>query len=84
MARESVSLEVPRFTGESVPVSVAASVMRKDPQFIRQGIVQGILPFGVAMKKEGSMHYDYYISPLEFWRFTGYVYEGRHKMAEKP
>lgn len=84
MQNDRLNLEVPKFTGESVPVSVAAAVMKKDPQFVRQGIVQGILPFGVALKKDGSRHYDYYISPLEFWRFTGYVYEGRQKMAQMP
>ncbi len=77
MEKESkVYLEVPEFTGENVPVTVAASVMKKDPQFIRQGIIQGFLTFGVAFKKEGSTQYDYYISPIKFWKETGYVYKG--------
>ena len=71
-----VYIEVPKFSGASVPVSVAAKVMRKDKQFIRQGIVQGILKFGVAFKKPGSEEYDYYISPMKFWQETGFVYEG--------
>lgn len=62
--------------GENVPVTVAARVMKKDPQFIRQGIIQGFLKFGVAFKKEGSSQYDYYISPMKFWVETGYIYQG--------
>ena len=79
MAEEKkVYIDIPTFTGENVPVEVAAKVMRKDKQFIRQGIIQGVLSFGVAFKKEGSDQYDYYISPMKFWRETGYVYNGSH------
>ena len=53
MEEKKVWLEVPRFTGENVPVNVAARVMKKDPQFVRQGIIQGLLTFGVAFKKDG-------------------------------
>ena len=70
------SLEVPEFTGENVPVAVAARVMKKDQQFIRQGIILGFLEFGVAFKKDGSSQYDYYISPMKFWQETGFVYSG--------
>ena len=76
MERDKVYLEVPHFTGENVPITVAARVMKKDPQFIRQGLIQGFLHFGVAIKKEGSTQYDYYISPMKFWQETGYIYEG--------
>ena len=76
MEGKKVWLEVPRFTGENVPVNVAARVMKKDPQFVRQGIIQGLLTFGVAFKKDGSSQYDYYISPMKFWQETGYVYDG--------
>lgn len=71
-----VYLELPRFSGENVPVSVAARVMRKDQQFVRQGIIQGFLNIGVAYKREGSTQYDYYISPMKMWQETGYVYDG--------
>ena len=57
-------------------VAVAARVMKKDQQFIRQGIILGFLKFGVAFKKEGSSQYDYYISPMKFWEETGFVYAG--------
>ncbi|MCD8398138.1 MAG: hypothetical protein LUD12_13335 [Lachnospiraceae bacterium] len=76
MDEKRIYLEIPEFTGENVPVAVAARVMKKDKQFIRQGIIQGLLPFGVAFQKEGSSQYDYYISPIKFWRETGYVYSG--------
>ena len=71
-----VYLEIPKFSGENVPVSVVARVMKKDQQFVRQGIVQGLLKFGVAFKKDGSSQYDYYISPMKLWQETGYVYRG--------
>lgn len=51
MDKSKVYLEVPEFTGENVPVAVAARVMKKDQQFIRQGIILGFLKFGVAFKK---------------------------------
>ena len=66
--------QVPQFTGENISVKVAAEIMKKDQQFIRQGMVQGILPIGTVYKKEGSSQYDYYISPKLFWEYTGYVY----------
>ena len=76
MNKQKLYLEVPKFTGENVPVNVAAKVMKKDPQFIRQGLILGLLTFGVAFKKDGSSQYDYYISPMKFWQETGYVYDG--------
>lgn len=76
MDENKIYLEIPRFTGENVPVAVAARVMRKDKQFVRQGIIQGLLDFGIAFKKEGCDQYDYYISPLKFWKETGYIYDG--------
>lgn len=36
MDKSKVYLEVPEFTGENVPVAVAARVMKKDQQFIRR------------------------------------------------
>ncbi len=73
---DKIYLQVPSFTGENIPVSVAARVMRKDKQFVRQGLIQGFLKFGTAFKKAGSDEYDYYISPIKFWQETGYVYTG--------
>ena len=58
------------FDGYNIPVALAAKIMGKDQQYIRQGLVQGILPIGTAFKREGSKHYDYYISPKLFYEFT--------------
>ena len=67
---------MPEFSGENIPVVEAAKIMKKDQQFIRQGMIQGILPIGIAYKKEGSKQYDFYISPKLFWEYTGFVYNG--------
>lgn len=73
----SMIYQVPEFTGENIPVAVAAKIMKKDQQFIRQGMIQGVLDIGTAFKKEGSHQYDFYISPFKFWKETGYVYRGK-------
>lgn len=77
MSEESKMIfQVPEFDGRNIPVTEAAKIMRKDQQFIRQGMIAGILPIGTVFKKEGSNQYDYYISPKMFWEYTGYVYKG--------
>ena len=76
MESSKVYLEVPSFTGGNVPISVVARAMKKDQQYVRQGIIQGLLKFGVAFKKEGSSQYDYYISPIKLWQETGFIYTG--------
>lgn len=76
MTQKEIFTKLPEFTGENIPVTVAAKIMKKDQQFIRQGMIQGILPIGSAIKKERSSHYDYYISPFLFWQYTEYVYKG--------
>ena len=75
MNLENKIYQIPEFTGENIPIAEAAKIMKKDNQFIRQGMIRGILPIGAVFKKEGSNHYDYYISPKLFWEFTGYVYK---------
>ena len=67
--------DIKEFSGYNIPVVEAARIMGKDQQYIRQGIIQGILPIGTAFKKQGSNHYDYYISPKLFYEFTGYRFE---------
>lgn len=61
--------------GKKVSVEMAAKLMGKDQQFIRQGMIRGILPIGTAFKKDNSSHYDYYISPKLFYEFTGIAVE---------
>lgn len=76
MSEESkMVFQVPEFDGKNIPVTEAAKIMGKDQQFIRQGMILGILPIGTVFKKEGSNQYDYYISPKLFWEYTGYVHK---------
>lgn len=64
------------YNGGNVPVNVAAKVMHKDPMFIRIGLQRGLLPFGVAIKKdEHGKQYDYYISPKLFFEYTGFLWD---------
>ena len=60
-----VYIELPQFSGENVPVAVVAKVMKKSQTYIRQGILEGRLNIGTAIKKNGSSQYDYYISPFK-------------------
>lgn len=77
MSEESkIVFQVSEFNGKNIPVTEAAKIIGKDQQFIRQGMIAGILPIGTVFKKEGSNQYDYYISPKMFWEYTGYVYKG--------
>lgn len=61
--------------GKRISVAMAAKLMGKDQQFIRQGMIRGILPIGTAFKKDNSSQYDYYISPKLFYEFTGIAIE---------
>lgn len=82
---KKISYELPKFDGKNVPVKEVARLMGKDQQFIRQGIIRGILPIGIAFKKtiidskwneeKESTQYDFYISPKLLWEFTGILYE---------
>lgn len=82
---ESDVCNYPEFSGKNVPVKEAARLMGKDQQFIRQGIIQGVLPIGVAFKKKivdtkwnqekESTQYDFYISPKLLWEYTGILYK---------
>ena len=52
-----------RFSGKNIPVTAVAKIMGKDQQFVRQAMIEGLLPIGVAFRKKGSSQYDFYISP---------------------
>lgn len=69
----------------SVPVAVAAKVYKKDPYWIRAGLIVGWLPIGFAtrngervtsVKEIGSKkgRINYYISPKLLFEQTGYAY----------
>lgn len=82
---KKIYYEVPKFNGKNIPVKEVAKLMGKDQQFIRQGIIKGILPIGIAFKKtitdtkwnqeKESSQYDFYISPKLLWEYTGIIYE---------
>lgn len=80
--------EIPEFDGKNIPVKEVAKLMGKDQQFIRQGIIKGILPIGTAFKKtiydsdnieKQSTQYDFYISPRLLWEYTGIIYKNSNK-----
>lgn len=50
-------------------LAIAAALMGKSEQFVRIGLQQGVLPFGVAVKNK--TRYSYYISPEKFRSFLG-------------
>lgn len=80
---ERIYYEVPEFSGRNIPIKEVAKLMGKDQQFIRQGIIKGILPIGIAFKKDitnggnekESSQYDFYISPKLLWEYTGIIYK---------
>ncbi len=68
-------VDLPAFTGRNVPIRELAAVLGKDPQYIRQGLQQGILKFGTAIKVNGSSEYSYYCPDRKVWEETGYFRE---------
>lgn len=66
------------FDGRNIPVAEAAKIMGKDQQFIRQAMINKLLPIGLAYKKEGSSQYDFYISPKLFYEYTGYYFDSKN------
>lgn len=66
-----------------ISVSEASKVFKKDPSWVRAGIVEGWLPIGIAIRngkritdiqevgsKKGRI--NFYISPKKLYEFTGY------------
>ena len=43
-------VDLPAFTGRNVPIKEIAKAMGKDAQYVRVGIQQGVLKFGVAIR----------------------------------
>ena len=54
MNPSKVYIELPHFTGRNVPIAEIAKAMRKDAQYVRLGLQQGIFRFGYALKQENS------------------------------
>ena len=72
---------------KSVPVAVAARVYKKDPYWIRAGLISGWLPIGFATRNGEKVtnvndicqrkgRINYYISPKLLYEQTGYMYDG--------
>ncbi len=81
MNSENKIYQIPEFTGENIPLKEAARIMGKDYQFVRLGLIEGILPIGTAYKMNDSSVYSFYISPRLLWEYRGYIYRG--KMEEQ-
>ena len=69
---EKLYVELPKFTGRNVKISEIAKATGKDPNYIRVGLQQGFLKFGIAMKMEGSSEYSYFCPDKKVWEETGY------------
>lgn len=66
--RELLPEPVPEKYPERITVNYAAKVIRKSPEFVKQGLQQGTSPFGYAVKMK---QWEYYISPKLFMEYTG-------------
>lgn len=65
-------VDLPAFTGRNVPIKEIAQAMGKDAQYVRVGIQQGVLKFGVSIKMEDSNEYNYYCPDKKVWEEAGY------------
>ena len=75
-------IEVPKFTGRNVPIArITARAIGKDAQFVRIGLQQGILKFGIAIKVGSSSEYSYFCPDKKVWEETGY-FRDEDKQAE--
>lgn len=72
MPEVQYKVDLPAFTGRNVPIKEIAKAIGKDAQYVRVGIQQGVLKFGVAIKLEGSNEYNYYCPDKKVWEETGY------------
>ena len=55
----------------NISVKEAARLMKKHEMFIRIGLQNGTLKFGVAEKLPGKSKYSYHISPKLFYEYLG-------------
>ena len=53
----------------NLAVETAAKLMGKPARCVYQGLREGVLPFGYAVKMKGR--WSYYISPVKFTEYTG-------------
>lgn len=74
MRQEKVYIDLPPFTGRNVPITEIARAMRKDAQYVRLGLQQGIFQFGYAIKQENSSEFNYYCPDRKVWEEIGYFH----------
>lgn len=55
----------------NITVKEAARLMGKHEMFVRIGLQNGTLPFGVAEKLPNRTKYTYHISPKLFYEYLG-------------
>lgn len=72
LQNEKVYIELPPFTGRNVPITEIAKAINKDVKFVRQGLIEGFLKFGVAKKIDNADTYSYYCPDKKVWEETGY------------
>jgi len=78
---ERIYVELPKFTGRNVKINELAKATGKDPNYIRVGLQQGFLKFGIAVKMEGSSEYNYYCPDKKVWEETGYFHDPNESLA---
>lgn len=64
------------FKRANMPVMVAAKALGVDAQTVRILCQNNLVSWGSAYKRPGSRHYSYMISPLKFYKETGFLWEG--------
>ena len=72
MENNRLYVTLPPFTGRNVPIAEIAKAMHKDAQYVRLGIQQGLLHFGIALKRGDSNEYNYYCPDRKVWEEIGY------------
>ena len=56
----------------TMTVKEAAKILGKSPEFVREGLANGLLPFGTGFKlKRGSMRRCFVIYRKEFEKYVG-------------
>lgn len=76
-------VELPPFTGRNVPIAEIAKAIGKDPHYIRLGIQQGVLKFGVAIKMENSNEFNYFCPDRKVREETGYFKAKKENSAKE-
>lgn len=84
--RMSATVKEPEFPPGTIPISVAAVAIGKNPEWIRAGIINGWFPVGYATldgeqvksfrQVKPDRRLDYTIFPNKFWRETGFIWKG--------